>query len=75
MSVEAEGPDAGGVELYTSADGETTMAVRVESGTVWLTFQQMAELFQRDQSVVAKHARNALREGEVAEASLGRFLA
>jgi hypothetical protein len=36
---------------------------------VWLTFQQMADLFRRDQPGIAKQARNAPRESEVAKPS------
>jgi hypothetical protein len=39
--------------------------VKLERETVWLTQQQMAELFRRDRSVVAKHLRNAFTEGEL----------
>ena len=39
--------------------------VRLDRETVWLTQQQMAELFGRDRSVVARHIRNLFREGEL----------
>ena len=41
------------------------MDVRFDRETVWLTQQQMAELFGRDRSVVTPHIRNAFREGEL----------
>jgi len=68
-------PDPQGeVLLYTTDDEQVSLDVRVESSTVWLTYQQMADLFDRDQSVIARHARNALAEGEVASTSFGQNL-
>lgn len=58
------------VQLYTTDDGQTSLEVRVDDAKVWLTYEQMAELFGRDRSVVFRHARNALREGEVSEESV-----
>ena len=43
--------------------------VRLEDDTVWLTQAQMAELFQKDQSVIARHIGNVFREGELNESS------
>ena len=48
--------------------------VSVENDTVWLTQGQMVELFQRDQSVIARHIRNAFQEGEVDRKSNMHFL-
>lgn len=48
--------------------------VSVENDTVWLTQGQMVELFQRDQSVIARHIRNAFKEGEVDRKSNMHFL-
>ena len=55
----------GGVVVYETPDGEVHVDVRFERGTVWLTRQQMAELFGRDRSVIARHVRNAVREQEL----------
>ena len=41
------------------------MDVRLENETVWLTQQQMADLFGRERSVVTKHLRNVFKEGEL----------
>ena len=49
--------------------------VSVENDTVWLTQGQMVELFQRDQSVIARHIRNAFKEGEVDRKSNMHFFA
>ena len=41
--------------IYQTEDGQTQIDVRMENETVWLTQAQMAELFQKDQSVIARH--------------------
>ena len=46
--------------LYQTEDGGTRVQVRLQDETVWLTQQQMAELFQRERSVITKHIRNIL---------------
>ncbi len=43
---------------------------RVENDTVWLSIDQMAELFQRDKSVIGKHVRNIFKEGELKKESV-----
>lgn len=48
-------------------DSSLRLDVRVDGETVWLSQEQMCLLFGRDQSVVARHIRNAFREGEVDE--------
>ena len=48
--------------------------MNLEEETVWLSQAQMAQLFGRDQSVIARHIRNAFREGEVLEESSMHFL-
>lgn len=55
----------GEVVLYRTPDGETVVDVRLEQGTVWLTQAQMAELFQRERSVITKHINNVFRENEL----------
>jgi len=51
--------------MYTTEDGITKVEVTLEQDTVWLSIDQMAELFQRDKSVIGKHVRNIFREGEL----------
>ena len=51
--------------VYQSADGQTHIDVRFEHETVWLSIDQMAELFERDRSVIGKHIRNLFKEGEL----------
>ena len=57
------------IVLYTADDGNTQLEVKLEKDTVWLTQSQMAELFEKDQSVIARHIKNAFNEGEVDEKS------
>jgi len=55
--------------FYTAEDGKTKIQVRLDEDTVWLTQEQMAELFQRERTVITKHIANAFSEGELAEES------
>lgn len=55
------------IVLYTTDDGNTQFEVKLERDTVWLTQSQMAELFRRDRTVIARHIRNIFREGELEE--------
>ncbi len=50
------------IEIYRSEDGGIELNVRLQGETVWLSRQQMAELFGRDYKTIAKHIANALRE-------------
>ena len=58
-------PPSGEIVVYEAPDGAVRVDVRLDRETVWLTQQQMAELFGRDRSVVARHIRNVFREGEL----------
>ena len=51
--------------MYTTEDGLTKIEATFENDTVWLLIDQMAELFQRDRSVIGKHVRNIFKEGEL----------
>ena len=62
------------IVIYQTKDGQTQIDVRLENDTVWLTQAQMAELFQKDQSVIARHINNAVKEGELEENSNMQFL-
>ena len=60
--------------LYQAPDGQTRVDVRVEDENVWLTLMQMAELFQRDKSVISRHIANIYTEGELdAAATVARY--
>ena len=58
-------PKQGELLLYQAEDGKTRVQVRIQGETVWLPLSQMAELFQRDKSVISKHIRNIFDEGEL----------
>jgi prophage maintenance system killer protein len=60
---------AGEVVLYEAPDGGIRVEVRLADETVWLSQAQMAELFERDQSVISRHLRNVFAESEVPEGS------
>lgn len=49
--------------LYTTGDGESEIDVRLVDDTVWLNMDQIAELFQRDKSVISRLIRNVFNEG------------
>ena len=57
------------IEIYQTADGQTQVEVRFEQETVWLSQAQMVVLFGRDQSVISRHIRQAVHEGEISEKS------
>ena len=57
------------IVIYQTEDGQTQIDVRLENETVWLTQAQMATLFQKDQSNVARHIANIFREGELEKES------
>lgn len=54
--------------IYTTKDGSTKVDVTFDKDTVWLSKAQMAELFQRDRSVISRHIKNVFLEGELPEA-------
>jgi hypothetical protein len=56
--------------LFTSDDGQTQMHLRVESGTIWLSQAEIAELFQTTKQNVSLHAKNILEEGELQAGSV-----
>jgi hypothetical protein len=51
--------------LYQTSDGRTRVEVRFDGETAWLSLGQMAELFQRDKSVISRHIKNVFEEGEL----------
>ena len=60
--------------IYQTEDGLTKIDVTLENETVWLSQEQMAELFQRDRTVITKHIGNVFKEGELDEKSNVQFL-
>jgi hypothetical protein len=51
--------------LYQTEDGVSRIEVKFQGDTVWLSLNQMAELFQRDKSAISKHIKNIFEEGEL----------
>ena len=56
--------------IYTTEDGLTKIETTFDEDTVWLSIDQMAELFQRDRSVIGKHVRNIFKEEEPVKESV-----
>jgi len=56
--------------MYQTEDGLTKIETTFEKDTVWLSIDQMAELFQRDRSVIGKHIRNIFKECELEKSSV-----
>jgi hypothetical protein len=56
--------------MYQTEDGLTKIETTFDGDTVWLSIDQMAELFQRDRSVIGKHIRNVFKEGELEKSSV-----
>ena len=50
--------------MYTTEDGITQIQATFDNDTVWLSIDQMAELFQRDKSTITRHIKNIFEEGE-----------
>ena len=71
--LEQKAPSKGEIILYQTADGRTSIDVKLENETVWLTQAQMAILFEKDQSVIARHIKNALEEGELDESNMQKM--
>ena len=51
--------------IYTTEDGLTKIETTFDGDTVWLSIDQMAELFQRDKSTISRHIKNIFAEGEL----------
>ena len=53
------------IVLFESKDGAVSLPVSVEADTVWLSQAQMAQLFGKDRTVIGRHIRNAVSDGEI----------
>ena len=65
MDYKNDGIGKSNVIIYTTEDGLSKIETTFDGDTVWLSIEQMAELFQRDRSVIGKHVRNIFKEGEL----------
>lgn len=64
----------GEIIIYQTEDGLSKISVNMQDETVWLSLEQMAELFQRDKSTISRHIRNVFKEGElVREVTVAKF--
>ena len=60
--------------MYTTEDGVTKVEVTFDNDTVWLSLDQIAELFQKNKSTISRHIKNVFSEGELlAEATVAKF--
>lgn len=59
-----------GIQIYTSEDGQVSLNVSVEQETVWLSLDQMTELFAKDKSVISRHIKNIFYEKELDKESV-----
>ncbi len=53
------------IEIYQVKPGKTDISVRLENETVWLSLNQLSDLFQRDKSVISRHINNIFKEKEL----------
>lgn len=60
--------------LFTSSDGEVTLPVNLEGETVWLSQAQMAELFEKERTVITRHINNVFNEKELVRGSNVQYL-
>ena len=67
-------PESADFLLYQTKDGQTRLEVAFRGETCWLSLKQLAELFQRDKSVISRHISNIFSEGElVHETTVAKF--
>ena len=69
------GTPQGNIILYQTEDGQSRIDVTLSGDTVWLTADQMAELFQRNKSTISRHIRNVFESGELKPDSVVAFFA
>lgn len=58
------------IVMYTTDDGKTKVEATFDNDTVWLSIDQMAELFQRDKSTISRHIKNVFTEEELSRDSV-----
>ena len=68
-------PNNGSIILYQTEDGKSRIEVTLCNDTVWLTADQMAELFQRNKSTISRHIKNVFEDGELNPDSVVAFFA
>lgn len=62
------------IVIYQTKDGKTSIDVKLENDTVWLSANQMAALFERDEKTIRKHINNVFSENELEKKNNTHFL-
>ena len=70
-----ESNNKGNILLYQTEDGQSKIEVTLNNNTVWLTADQMAELFQRNKSTISRHIKNVFDDGELKQEVVVAFFA
>ncbi len=65
----------GEVIIYKSQSGESHLEVKLKDETLWLSLNQLTQLFERDKSVISRHIKNIFAEGELDKNSVVAFFA
>jgi prophage maintenance system killer protein len=65
----------GEIIIYQAKDGKTALEVKLQQETVWLSLNQMADLFERDKSVISRHLHNIFKTKELERSSTVAFFA
>ena len=55
--------------IFMAQDGNVKLDVNIDKDTVWLSLEQMSELFERDKSTISRHIKNVFKDGELSESS------
>ena len=63
------------IVLYKNSDNSPQIEITYEGDTFWLSLNQIAQLFERDKSVISRHIKNILEEGELTENEIFRTVA
>ena len=63
MKIEEQ--NKGEIVIYKAKDGKASLEVKLEKDTVWLSINQMTELFGRDKSVISRHIKNVYENKEL----------
>ena len=70
MNRREENEQKSNIIIYTTQDGLTKIETTFDEDTVWLSIDQMAELFQRDKSTISRHIKNVFSEGKLVRESV-----
>lgn len=56
--------------IYQTEDGSISVDVQLSEETVWLSLNEISDLFERDKSVISRHLKNVFKEGELEPSSV-----